>query len=73
MDNARLAQVRPARPSRSPAAGLQMKTLLPDEKLVLRRAGLSLGQIRAIEVIGLAADELNQLFLRGSFKGVKRI
>ena len=50
-----------------------MKTLLPDEKLVLRRAGLSLGQIRAIEVIGLAADELNQLFLRGSFKGVKRI
>jgi len=57
----------PTRPDR-PRPAFKVTTLLSDEKLVLRRAGLSLTQIRAIEVIGLAADELNQLFLRGSFK-----
>ena len=57
----------PTRPDR-PRPAFKVTTLLPDERLVLRRAGLSLAQIRAIEVIGLAADELNQLFLKGSFE-----
>jgi hypothetical protein len=56
----------PTRPDR-PRPAFKVKALLPDERLVLRRAGLSLSQIRAIEAIGLAADELNQLLLRGSF------
>ena len=57
----------PTRPDR-PRPAFKVKALLSDERLVLRRAGLSIAQIRAIEVVGLAADELNQLFLRGSFK-----
>jgi len=57
----------PTRPDR-PRPAFKVTTLLPDEKLVLRRAGLLLAQIRAIGLIDLAADELNQLFLRGSFK-----
>jgi hypothetical protein len=56
----------PIRPDR-PRPAFKVKALLSDEKAVLRRAGLSTAQIRAIEQIGLAADELNQLFLRGSF------
>jgi hypothetical protein len=57
----------PTRPDR-PRPAFKMKALLPDERLVLRHAGLSLAQIRAIETIGLSADELNRLLLRGSFR-----
>jgi hypothetical protein len=57
----------PTRPDR-PRPAFKVRALLQDEKLVLLRSGLSTAQIRAIETIGLAADELNQLFLRGSFK-----
>jgi AraC-like DNA-binding protein len=56
----------PTRPDR-PRPAFKVKALLRDERLVLRHAGLSLAQIRAIETIGLAADELNQLLLKGSF------
>lgn len=54
----------PIRPDR-PRPAFKVKALLSDERMALRRAGLSIAQIRAIETIGLAADELNQLFLRG--------
>ncbi len=57
----------PTRPDR-PRPAFKVKALTSDEKLVLRRARLSSAQITAIEEIGMAADELNQLFLRGSFK-----
>jgi hypothetical protein len=57
----------PTRPDR-PRPAFKVKALLPDERLALRRAGLSAAQIRAIEAIGLAADEVNQLLLRGSFE-----
>jgi hypothetical protein len=56
----------PIRPDR-PRPAFNVKALLRDERLVLQRAGLSLAQIKAIEVVGMSADELNQLFLRGSF------
>jgi hypothetical protein len=56
----------PIRPDR-PRPAFKVKALLRDERLVLQRAGLSLAQIKAIEVVGMSADELNQLFLRGSF------
>jgi hypothetical protein len=54
----------PTRPDR-PRPAFKVKTLLRDERLALRRAGLSSAQIRAIETIGLGSDELNQLLLRG--------
>jgi hypothetical protein len=57
----------PTRPDR-PRPAFKVKALMPDERLALRHAGLSLAQIKAIEAIGLASDELNQLLLRGSFK-----
>jgi hypothetical protein len=57
----------PTRPDR-PRPAFKVKALLPDERVVLRRAGLSVAHITAIETIGLAADELNQLLLRGSFE-----
>jgi len=58
----------PTRPDR-PRPAFKVQGLLPDEKAVLRQAGLSAAQIRAIEIVGLSSDELNYLLLLGSQTG----
>lgn len=48
-----------------PRPAFKVKTLTRDEKISLRRAGVSEDQIWAIGMAGLGADELNELLLRG--------
>jgi hypothetical protein len=54
----------PTRPDR-PRPAFKVKRISPDEKAYLHRAGLSAEQIWAIGILGLSADELNELLLRG--------
>ena len=54
----------PTRPDR-PRPAFKVKRISPEEKVSLRRAGLTAEQIWAIGVVGLSADELNELLLRG--------
>ena len=55
----------PIHPGR-PRPAFKVKRLLQDERVGLRRAGLSLEQVWAINIVGLGSDELNELLLRGS-------
>ena len=55
----------PTHPDR-PRPAFKVKRLLHDERVGLRRAGLSPEQVWAINIIGLGSDELNELLLRGS-------
>jgi hypothetical protein len=55
----------PVHPGR-PRPAFIITTLTRDEVMGLRRAGLSDKQIWAITVVGIGADELNQLLLRGT-------
>jgi hypothetical protein len=55
----------PTHPDR-PRPAFKVKRLLQDERVGLRRAGLSTEQIWAINIVGLGSDELNELLLRGS-------
>jgi hypothetical protein len=48
-----------------PRPAFKMKTLTGDEKLSLRKSGLTEEQIWAIGNVGLGTDELNELILRG--------
>jgi hypothetical protein len=54
----------PTHPDR-PRPAFKVK-LLQDERVGLRRAGMSPEQIWAINIVGLGSDELNELLLRGS-------
>jgi hypothetical protein len=55
----------PTHPDR-PRPAFKIKRLLQDERVGLRRAGLSPEQVWAINIVGLGSDELNELLLRGS-------
>jgi hypothetical protein len=55
----------PTHPDR-PRPAFKVKRLLQDERVGLRRAGLSPEQVWAINIVGLGSDELNELLLRGS-------
>lgn len=55
----------PTHPDR-PRPAFKIKRLLQDERVGLRRAGLSPEQVWAINMVGLGSDELNELLLRGS-------
>lgn len=55
----------PVHPGR-PRPAFIITTLTRDEVMGLRRAGLSDKQIWAITVVGIGADELNQLLLHGT-------
>ena len=55
----------PTHPDR-PRPAFKVKRLLPDERVGLRRAGLSPEQVWAINIVGVGSDELNELLLRGS-------
>jgi hypothetical protein len=55
----------PTHPDR-PRPAFKVKRLLQDERVGLRRAGLSSEQVWAINIIGFGSDELNELLLRGS-------
>ena len=54
----------PTHPDR-PRPAFKVQTLTREERIALRRAGLSDHQIWAIGMAGLGADELNELLLRG--------
>lgn len=54
----------PTHPDR-PRPAFKVKMLSRDEKITLRRAGLSEEQIWAIGIVGVGSDELNELLLRG--------
>lgn len=54
----------PTHPDR-PRPAFKVRALTRDEKITLRRAGVSEDQIWAIGMAGLGADELNELLLRG--------
>jgi hypothetical protein len=55
----------PTHPDR-PRPAFKVTRLLQDERVGLRRAGLSPEQVWAINIVGLGSDELNELLLRGS-------
>jgi len=55
----------PTHPDR-PRPAFKVKSLLQEERVGLRRAGLSPEQVWAISIVGLASEELNELLLRGS-------
>ena len=55
----------PTHPNR-PRPAFKVKRLWQDERVGLRRAGLSPNQVWAISIVGLGSDELNELLLRGS-------
>jgi hypothetical protein len=48
-----------------PRPAFKVKRISPEEKVSLRRAGLSAEQIWAIGIVGMGSDELNELLLRG--------
>ena len=54
----------PTHPDR-PRPAFKVRALTRDEKIALRRAGVSEEQIWAISIAGLGSDELNELVLRG--------
>jgi hypothetical protein len=54
----------PTHPDR-PRPAFKVRTLNRDEKIALRRSGVSEAQIWAIGIAGLGSDELNQLLLHG--------
>ncbi len=55
----------PTHPDR-PRPAFKVKMLSRDEKISLRKGGMSDAQIWAIGTVGIGADELNELLLRGN-------
>jgi hypothetical protein len=55
----------PVHPDR-PRPAFKVMELTAEEKLMLRRAGLTLDQVWAITMVGIGSDEMNELLLRGA-------
>ena len=49
-----------------PRPAFKIKKLMPEERIGLKRAGLTPEQIWAITVVGVGSDEVNELLLRGA-------
>ncbi|MDQ6720754.1 MAG: hypothetical protein M3003_08165, partial [Candidatus Dormibacteraeota bacterium] len=48
-----------------PQPAHKVKRLTSDERRALRRAGLSEDQIAAVSLVGMGADEVHELMVRG--------
>lgn len=60
----RFWRFRPINPD-EPQPAHKVKRLTPDERRALRRGGLSEDQIEAVSLVGMGADEVHELMVRG--------
>jgi hypothetical protein len=60
----RFWRFRPINPD-EPQPAHKVKRLTPDERRALRRSGLSEDQIDAVSLVGMGADEVHELMIRG--------
>jgi hypothetical protein len=60
----RFWRFRPVNPD-EPQPAHKVKRLTADERRALRRGGLSEDQIEAVSLVGMGADEVHELMIRG--------